>query len=212
MTTCIASHLSPASPAGPVKVARGRAASAARGVIVAALVTACGDAAPRASAPSASATSTAAGASSTGRAPAPDAGSSARRRDGRWAAALASDDPGEAAALAAHLGPVPLAEALSDEDAVRALALRALPHADRPDLALEALGRALGDGRGDEGAVADTIERALVATRRDVELVAPDGIGACAAALDRVAAAGGQGTLGGERAAALAARLRERLR
>lgn len=211
MTTCIARHLSPASPAGASKVARGTA-TALRGLALALLAAACGDAAPHASAPSASAAPSAAGASSVGRAPPPATGSSARRGDARWAAALASDDPGEAAALAAHLGPAPLAEALVDEGAVRALALRALPHADRPDLALQALGDALGDGRGDEAAVADAIEGVLVATRRDVELVAPEGTGACAAALERVSAAGGQGTLGGDRAAALAARLRDRLR
>lgn len=209
MTTCIATHLSPARLAGTTNVARGRSAALA-GLL---LVTACGDAAPRADAPRSSvAVAPGAASSAAPPGPRPAAGSSARRADPRWAAALASGDPGEAAALAAHLGPAPLVDALADEDAVRALALRALPRADRPDLALGPLGLALGDGRGDEAAVADAIEGALVATRRDVELVAPEGIRACAEALERVAAAGGKGALGPDRAVALAARVRDRLR
>jgi hypothetical protein len=226
MTTCIATLLVPAPTTGELKLARaartaradaGGASSRARPRRAAALAVAvlstvvagCRDAPTHtdARAPSSSA---APPATAPRARPRPAPGSSPLRADPWWAAALASDDPLASAALAAHVGPAALAGALGDEDAVRAVALRALPHADRPDLALGALADALGAARGDEAVVADTIEGAIVAVRRDVEPIDPEGARRCADVLDRVADEGGRGGLGAARARALARRLRTR--
>lgn len=212
MTTCIGSHLSSdcADPGTLARCRREAPSSGARCAAAAllAFLVACGDGSPPPSAPSSAAPLASPSASTAGAAP----GSSPRRADPRWASALdASGDDGAAAALAGHVGFAALAAALTDEDAVRALALRALPHADRPDLAIAALGAALDDGRGDRGRVADAIEGALVRSRRDVENVDSEGLARCAAALDRAAATPGGG-LDAERARALARRVRERER
>ncbi len=208
MTTCIARHLSP-ERTGTGTLAR--TARCAPAWAVALALVACGDSSPPAAAPA----STPAAVASPGPAAVegrPAVGSSSRRGDPRWAAALAeAEDEGAAAALAGHVGFAALADALADEDAVRALALRALPHADRADLALGALGAALHDGRGDRGGVADAIEGALVASRRDVENGDAAGVVRCAEALERAAATPGGG-LEGERARGLARRVRERAR
>jgi hypothetical protein len=156
--------------------------------------------------PSASGTATPAGAASAGPAPS----TSPLRADPAWRAALAADDPALVAELGARRGHADLADALAHEAAVRTLALRALPHADRPDLALAALGSALEDGRGDQAAVADAIEAALAASRRDREPVDPSEVVACADALDRTASKGTVGGLDPDRARSLARRVRDR--
>lgn len=136
------------------------------------------------------------------------AASAARRADARWRLAEDGDE-----ARAAELGndtPISdLASALTDVDAVRAVALRALPYAGDRDGALGALGAALEQRRGDEAAVADAIERTLARHRRDTEMPSRDGAGACATALEGVSREGGRGGLDPSRAASLARRVAE---
>jgi hypothetical protein len=205
MTTGIGSGAPRAARGTLETLARGAANTRREAVVVAALVLGgCGDrAVPPAS--SSSSAGTAASASAT---PGPAASTSRRRADPRWRAALDGDEA-RAAELASDLAVDELAAALGDEDAVRGVAIRALPYARDRDATLGALAVALDHGRGDEASVADAIERTLAAQRRDTEVPSRDGARACSAALVRVAAAGGKGGLVAARAESLARRVGE---
>ncbi len=206
MTYPIGPHLIPAARAGGSNVARARGRAA--GVALALVVVACSDGGVPAASPSASAAASGgpSAAPSVGRAPAPRSPEDVAA----WRAATGSEDDALAAELAGRVGALDLAAALEEDEATRRTALRALPFADRADQALGALGRALGAGRGDEAAVADTIEGVLRSTRRDVEVLDAAGASACAAALRQVAEGGGRGSLPSARAESLARRVAER--
>lgn len=113
-------------------------------------------------------------------------GPSPRLSDERWKRALRDEDPVARAAFADEVGAAELAEALSDDEPLRGLALDALPHATDAELSMGALAILLDRT---EGPARDEVLEVIlaVAARPPAvgEILDPEGSRACA---DRVLA------------------------